>query len=230
MAGAIAEGVYGAVKGTVDSGVSIWNAYQGYKNYKYQQQLQKELFAREDSAIQRRVADAEKAGFNKWSVLGEGSSAGSAVSTTPPQLDYKVNAIDGMRAMYELAQERASAEVAREQAKGISFQNTILKNQKKVSDVETSINLAKLLNEAGFKTSFGIDGGLKTYVLSDDDNEYSWNHRPFEETPVGRDFELYKKRLQSQESIDEFKAGNQKLFTILDYLMQGLDTASRWIK
>lgn len=58
--------------------------------FNYQKQLQREIFQREDSAIQRRAADIIAAGGNPataWET-GTGAGAGAPVSVTTPQRDY----------------------------------------------------------------------------------------------------------------------------------------------
>lgn len=73
---------------------SITNAEINKKNYElqkdwqnYQKQLQREIFQREDSAIQRRASDIAAAGGNpamSWET-GNGASAGNIVDTSAPQ-------------------------------------------------------------------------------------------------------------------------------------------------
>lgn len=55
-------------------------------NLEWQKMVQKETWAREDNAIQRQVADYQKAGFNKlMAVGGAGAGAGAVVPTEAPQ-------------------------------------------------------------------------------------------------------------------------------------------------
>lgn len=73
---------------------SITNTEINKKNYElqkdwqnYQKQLQREIFQREDSAIQRRASDIAAAGGNpamSWET-GNGASAGNIVDTSAPQ-------------------------------------------------------------------------------------------------------------------------------------------------
>lgn len=58
--------------------------------YNYQKQLQREIFQREDNAIQRRAADIAAVGGNPataWET-GNGAGAGAPVSVTAPKKDY----------------------------------------------------------------------------------------------------------------------------------------------
>lgn len=89
--GSIISGIGGIGIGIANS---VENAQINKKNYElqkdwqnYQKQLQREIFQREDSAIQRRASDIAAAGGNpamSWET-GNGAAAGSVVDTSPPQ-------------------------------------------------------------------------------------------------------------------------------------------------
>lgn len=89
--GSIISGIGGVGIGIANS---VENAQINKKNYElqkdwqnYQKQLQREIFQREDSAIQRRASDIAAAGGNpamSWET-GNGASAGSVVDTSAPQ-------------------------------------------------------------------------------------------------------------------------------------------------
>lgn len=89
--GSIISGVGGVGIGIANS---VQNAEINKKNYElqkdwqnYQKQLQREIFQREDNAIQRRASDIAAAGGNPamaWET-GNGAGAGSIVDTSAPQ-------------------------------------------------------------------------------------------------------------------------------------------------
>lgn len=89
--GSIISGIGGIGIGIANS---VSNAEINKKNYElqkdwqnYQKQLQREIFQREDSAIQRRASDIAAAGGNPamaWET-GNGAGAGSIVDTSAPQ-------------------------------------------------------------------------------------------------------------------------------------------------
>ena len=85
LTGAVGAGI--GVLGSIGTGIS--NYYQQKDLLNYQKQLQREIFQREDNAIQRRSADIKAAGGNPalaWET-GTGAGAGSAVSMQAPQYD-----------------------------------------------------------------------------------------------------------------------------------------------
>ena len=89
--GSIISGIGGIGIGIANS---VSNAEINKKNYElqkdwqnYQKQLQREIFQREDNAIQRRASDIAAAGGNPamaWET-GNGASAGSIIDTSAPQ-------------------------------------------------------------------------------------------------------------------------------------------------
>lgn len=89
IAGILGVGV-GAAQTGLNKDIADRNFAFQQDVYNYQKQLQREIFQREDNAMQRRAADIAAAGGNPataWET-GSGAGAGAPVSVTAPQRDY----------------------------------------------------------------------------------------------------------------------------------------------
>lgn len=76
----------GVVGGIMDIYTGITNKKAQDKNLAYQKDLQKQIFGREDNAVQRQALDMEAAGLSKTLAAGSGANAGSVITTSAPQL------------------------------------------------------------------------------------------------------------------------------------------------
>ena len=74
----------------VNGAIAQQNLQFQKENLEYQKLLQSKIFEREDNAIQRRVADLEKAGLSPTLATGQGAGAGQAISTQAPQNQFQM--------------------------------------------------------------------------------------------------------------------------------------------
>lgn len=84
MFGALADGIVGGLNYEEQKKFNEWQKDFSERNFQFQQHQYEEQKQREDTAVQRRAADLEQAGFNKLMAAGQGANAGSTVGTVSP--------------------------------------------------------------------------------------------------------------------------------------------------
>ncbi len=137
------------IAGTVDSiKTNKENLALQKDNLAYQKDLQKEIFAREDNAVQRRVADLKAAGLSPTLAAGSSAGAGSVVSTSAPQKKSNLESYLALASVgTALAQQQKAqteADIARQQLIQDKMDTDYYK-KKGVSPVESRTGFQQLL-------------------------------------------------------------------------------------
>lgn len=154
----LVDGIINGFTGLVDTAVNANIASQNLNlqrdNLNYQKDLQKQIFAREDNAVQRRAQDLEAAGLSKTLAAGSAANAGSVVGTTAPQNQFKSNfqGIVGQMANYMSTME----DVKRKQ-----IENSVAQH-----DAEILTGNDGVVSNIGRSTDYAIANGISMLMFN----------------------------------------------------------------
>lgn len=150
--GAVGDAVIGGLNYAEQKKTNEKNLALQREQYEYQKQLQKEIFAREDSATQRKVQDLVKSGLNPLLAGGGGASAGSSVGMVQmggqqaPQMNMNMqgavdNIYNALKSSQEITTSKAqraliNAQIASEISKAANIaEDTKIKEQEYIEKV-----------------------------------------------------------------------------------------------
>lgn len=215
--GAGAEIAAGIIGGLFDGAKTIYDIWNNERNIDYQKALQQEMFWREDTAVQRRMADLKAAGLNPNLAAGSAAAAGAVVgrSNTPSISGNPIGtALDMAQAVQQLRAQRE--------------QNEILKNEKdkSISEAEQAaidanisrINFAQML---GYKLTGYLGDDGTPYIYHYDDGIHN-----LDEAPIGQ---LFKWQLQNNRNSADLLQRDVDFYTadkIMDYFGAGISAFS----
>lgn len=128
-------------------GEGIFNSIQQSQQYDYQKDLQKQIFQREDNAVQRRAKDLAAAGLSKSLAAGSAAGTGQVVPTQAPQssvMERVLMAMQMKKTEAEIKQVEADAANKNAQA-GLSQAQTMnVGQQTRLLEVKTAMEQNKL--------------------------------------------------------------------------------------
>lgn len=133
-----------------------WEREQYLENRDYERALQQQIFEREDTAIQRAVQDAGKAGLSPLSVAGgNGAGAGAIVGATQAPTSQQatfnqlspIDVMGFMRSMQEMAiAQDANERAEKEVNAAIAFQNASLALEREKFGMDFALKNAEMFN------------------------------------------------------------------------------------
>lgn len=220
------------IDGVADVANVAYGIYNNERNHAYQEELNNLQMTREDSAYQRAVEDAKKAGLSK-AVVGSGASS-SALSTNSGSANFKTEfmqramnraSLQQMNYQNDLlqAQTAKALEEANLAKNDIAFQNSTLLmnqsyNQARINEINQrialdSIKQGMLANDLFFSNKNREYYGTKDYL----DKMYSLANLSYLSAHAGLSFET---------AMNQFRYANQGHFKVTDILKNYGSTAS----
>lgn len=172
--------------GIVDVAKLGYNLYTNKRDFDYQKALQQQIFEREDTAVQRRMADLQAAGLNPNLAAGSAAGAGAVVSRS--NTNDLGSALDTVMAMNSIKAQKQQVENAKKEYEYLSYQTAKYQQDWAYDRITQLANL-------GFnpKIKFDSDGKIKVSAQKREND--------FFDTPLGN---LFDYNLQNQRNSADY--------------------------
>lgn len=170
-----------AANGLTNLGFNIYDRWYQAKNnqrdFDYQAALQRDVFKREDTAVQRRMADLQAAGLNPNLAAGSAASSGAVVgrSNTPglPTFNSGIGAaLDTATAISQLRNQREQNEILKNQQRETKANADMAENAR-VLDTAELYNLLGITPQVRLRSNGKVDVGFTTPDFYNSDSPWS---------------------------------------------------------
>lgn len=148
---------------------TAYNLYTNKRDFDYQKALQQQMFAREDTAVQRRMNDLKAAGLNPNLAVGSAAGAGSVVSRSSTNDVNMGSALDAISAANQIKMQRVEKNNA-------LIQQNILKEQEDKAKNENALDLYTYAKMLGIPN---ISIGIRNNHLSPVYQSYWQNNKMY---------------------------------------------------
>ena len=145
------DNILGAASAIGGIGIGIGNFVGQEQNLAWQKEAQQKTWDREDTAVQRRVADLKAAGLNPVLAAGSSASTSAPIHTTAPQMDASIADKGLTAAQSVLAMMSQKANIAQSTAQAQLTQAQIDKVNSETENQRIQNTLALQQGEANLK-------------------------------------------------------------------------------
>lgn len=144
-------GLIGDIAGGILGGINTaYNLYTNKRDFDYQKAIQQQIFEREDTAVQRRMADLEAAGINPNLAAGSAAGAGAVVGRSSTNDVNMGSVLDTLMAKRQIEQQKIQ-------------QNNLIKEGDLLDKKNEEQELSNKLFTAQVLTSLGVPYSVTSF-------------------------------------------------------------------